>query len=111
MSTSEILLIVNLILTLILAILVVTRRKPMGEQGEWRTELAVFGAELNKIGPMLKDELTRGREEGQRMSRETRDELGNSVKVFSESLEQQFRALLTQQGRQNTDLSERLEAL
>ena len=111
MSTTDLLLIFNLCIGLFVVILLLTRCKGGGDSGDWKTEFSVFGAELNKIGPLLRDELTRSREEGQRMSRETREELGNSVKLFSGSLTQHFQSLLTQLGQQGVVLTDRLVAL
>jgi len=111
MSITELLLVVNLLITFILAILVMIRKKPSGDKGQWQSEFAVFGAELNKVGPLLREELTRTREEGQRTSREAREELGNSVRFFTESVTQHFQTLLAQQGRQSTEFSDRLETL
>ena len=111
MSMTELLLIINLLITVFLTFFVLFQKRPAGNKGNWQSDLAIFGAELNKVGPLLREELTRTREEGQRTSREAREELGNSVKFFTDSLTQHFQTLLTQQGRQSTDFSERLEAL
>lgn len=109
MDITQILLIVNLFVTvLVVALVLVWRREGAGD---WKSDFSVFGAELNKIGPLMREELTRSREEGQRTSRETREELGSSVKAFTESLNQQFQTLLTQQGRQNADFATRLDTL
>ena len=110
MSTTDLLLILNVCIGVLVVILVLTRRKG-GGSSDWKTEFSVFGAELSKIGPLLRDELALSREEGQRMSRETREELGNSVKLFSESLTLHFQSLLTQLGQQGTGLTDRLAAL
>jgi DNA recombination protein RmuC len=45
------------------------------------------------------------------MSRESREELGGSVKFLADSLGQHFQSLLTQLGRQSSEFSERLETL
>lgn len=111
MSTTDVLLVVNLFITLVVIILVLARHKSGGDIGDWKSHYTGFAAELNKIGPLLRDEVTRSREESQRTSRETREELGNSLKLFSESLTQHFQSLLTQLGQQGTDLTNRLAAL
>jgi DNA recombination protein RmuC len=110
MNIVEWLVVLNLIVTLLVILLVLSRTKAAAS-GTLQSDLSLFGAELNKIGPLLRDELTRGREEGQRMSRETREELSNSVKLFADNLAQHFQTLLSQQGRQSAEFSERLTAL
>lgn len=111
MSTTELLLIINLFITLLVTVLVVVWRKPGGDAGNWKSDFTTFYTELNKIGPLIREELTRSREEGQRSSRETREELGNSVKSFSDSLTQHFHSLLAQLEQQGMGLTDRLAAL
>src|ERR1700748_2155058 len=111
MAVSDLFLVINIFLTLFVIIVVLVMKRPTKNGVNLQSELLVFNTELNKIGPLLREELTKGREEVQRMSRETRDELGSSVKFFTESLAQQFQALLTQQGRQSTEFSERIDVL
>src|SRR6185312_3728274 len=111
MPTLELLLFINLLITSLVVVLILARRKGAGNTGGWKSDFTVFSAELNKVGPLLREELTRSREEGQRTSRETREELGNSVKLLSDSLTQHFQSLLAQLGAQGTGLSDRLAAL
>lgn len=95
MSITVLLLIVNLVVTLlvILFVSVLFRRKPGGDTAALRSDLTVLGVELNKIGPLLREELARSREEGQRMSRDMREEVGTSVRSFSEQLMAAFTVL------------------
>lgn len=111
MSTTEILLIVNLVVTLLVAVLVLVRVKSRGDVADWKSDFTIFGAELGKVGPLLREELTRSREEEQRTARDTRAELASSVKSLSDSLSQQFQNLLNQLGTQGTGLADRLAAL
>lgn len=111
MSTTEIFLIINLFITLLVAVLVLVRFKSRGEAADWKSDFTILGAELGKVGPLLREELTRSREEEQRTARDTRAELASSVKSLSDSLSQQFQNLLNQLGTQGTGLADRLAAL
>lgn len=111
MSMTELLLVLNLFITLVVAILVVVRRRGDGRENGREPDSMLFGAELSKIGPLLRDELTRSGEEGLRTSRETREELGTAVKSSSDSLMQHFQSLLIRLGVRSTDLTDRLAAV
>lgn len=61
MSIMELLLIVNLLITVSLTLFVLFQKRPAGDKGNWQSDLAIFGAELNKVGPLLRGEMTRTR--------------------------------------------------
>lgn len=111
MSITEILLIINLLFTVLMIVLILTRRRAGEDTGNLKSELVVFGNEINKVSALLREELARSREEGQRASRETREELGSSVRSFSDSLTQHFQSLLKQLNEQGVDLVGRMDTV
>jgi len=94
MSALEFLLIINLCVTLLVAILVLTRKNPARHGGEWKVDFTVFGNELNKVGPLIRDELSRSREENQRTSRDGREELAKSLATLEKTNEEKFEKLI-----------------
>lgn len=113
MSITVLLLFANLFITLVVVIflLVLMKRRSGADAGNFKSDLLVLGVELNKLAPLMREEQSRGRDEAQRMSREMRDELGNSVKVFSEGVTGQFQNLLKQLGEQGIALTDRLATM
>jgi len=94
MSALELLLIINLCVTLLVLILVLARKKPARDGEEWKADFTVFGNELNKVGPLIRDELSRSREESQRTSRDGREELAKSLATLEKTNEEKFEKLI-----------------
>lgn len=111
MSLTEILLIVNIALTLLFALLLLTKKSSGAANPTAQHELTALNTEVNKIAPTLRDEISRSREESQRTARETREELGNSFNRFSDTLNQSFNNILKQQAQQNSVFTEQLQSL
>ena len=108
MTILEILLFINVLFTLLVA-LIVLFRKPTGSTSQsFQQELSALGAEIGKLAPASREEFARNREESQRSSKDTREELGNSFTRFSEGLSKSFQGLLSQQTEQNAALKEEL---
>ncbi|GGB25466.1 DNA recombination protein RmuC [Puia dinghuensis] len=78
MPLTNILLIASILLTLLVVILVLTRRSDNRGAETLHIQLSAFSAELNKIGALLREEFARNREESQRMSRDSRNDMNKA---------------------------------
>ena len=84
MTFVEILLIAALILIIINIILTFSKRS--ATTGDFRSELIKMNADLERIDPLIRGEFSNNRDELQRGSKDTREELSNSFKNFGETL-------------------------
>ena len=108
MSTIELLLIINLCITLLVVILVLIRKKPARDPDDWKSDFTIFGNELNKVGPLIRDELSRSREENQRTSRDSREELAKSLAALEKTNEEKFEKLILANAASLKDFREEL---
>lgn len=108
MSALEFLLIINLFVTLLIVVLVLVRKKPSRDGGEWKADFTVFGNELNKVGPLIRDELSRSREENQRTARDGREELAKSLAALEKTNEEKFEKLILGNAASLKDFKEEL---
>lgn len=84
MTFVEILLIAALILIIVNIILTFSKRS--ATTGDFKSELIKMSADLERIDPLIRGEFSNNRDELQRGSKDTREELSNSFKNFGETL-------------------------
>lgn len=106
MITLLIIIIVLLIINLCLIIF-----KKSDQYNAFKDELAKHALEFNKIDQLIRSEFSTNRDEAQKNSRETREELANSFKTFGDTLTKNITDLSTLQQDQFGNFSEQLQTL
>jgi DNA recombination protein RmuC len=103
-------LLIIIIVLLIITLLVIIFRQPK-QSNELKDELTKHLLEFTKIDQLIRSEFSINREEAQKNSRETREELANSFKTFGETLTKNITDLSTLQKDQFGNFSEQLQVL
>jgi DNA recombination protein RmuC len=85
MSTTEILLILGLIL-LITNLLATLLKKSSFNSDELKNEIVKINLDVSKIDPLIRTEFSGNRDEIQKNSKDSREELSKSIKNFSEQI-------------------------
>ncbi|MEO7445505.1 MAG: DNA recombination protein RmuC [Ferruginibacter sp.] len=84
MTMTDILLFIGLLL-LVVNILIAFLKKPASSNSdELKSELARANVDISKIDPLIRNEFSNNRVEIQKTSRDNRQELGESLKTFTE---------------------------
>lgn len=103
-------LLIIIIVLLISTLLVIIFRQPK-QSNELKDELTKHLLEFTKIDQLIRYEFSTNREEAQKNSRDTREELANSFKTFGETLTKNITDLSTLQKDQFGNFSEQLQVL
>jgi hypothetical protein len=82
MSTTEILLLLGLIL-LVANLLATLLKKSSFNSDELKNEIVKINLDVSKIDPLIRTEFSGNRNEIQKNSKDSREELSNSIKNFS----------------------------
>ena len=85
MSTTEILLLLGLIL-LVANLLATLLKKSSFNSDELKNEIVKINLDVSKIDPLIRTEFSGNRDEIQKNSKDSREELSNSIKNFSEQI-------------------------
>lgn len=104
--TLLILIIILLIINLFLIIF-----KKSDQNNAFKDELAKHNLEFTKIDQLIRSEFSTNRDEAQKSSRETREELAKSFKTFGDTLTKNITDLSTLQKDQFGNFSEQLQIL
>ena len=102
-------------LTIIIVLLIINLSlmifKKSDQNNAFKDELAKHVLEFTKIDQLIRSEFSTNRDEAQKNSRETREELANSFKTFGDTLTKNITDLSTLQKDQFGNFSEQLQAL
>lgn len=104
-------LIIVVLLLLVFNIWLTLKRKSDGAPDELRERLIKIDSDLARIDPLLRDEFGRSREEGQKTSKDNREELNNSFNRLSQTLTTTVAELSNAQKNQFESFSLRLNDL
>jgi hypothetical protein len=110
MNITLILLIAIIILLLLILFISAFRKNPKSND-DFRNSLNSVNTELLRIDPLIRAELSLSRDEIQKRSKETREELSNSFKVLGDTLTRSVLDLSAIQKTQLDTFSERLQSL
>lgn len=101
---------VIIIVLLLINIFLSVFKKPK-QNNDFKEELAKHVLEFGKIDQLIRSEFSTNREEAQKNSRQTREELANSFKTFGETLTKNINDLSNGQRDQFGNFSDQLQTL
>ena len=100
-----------LVLTALILLIILIRRKPEDVIAKLHDRFAALGSKQERLENVVKDEITRNRQETANSARQARQELGNTLKLSSDSIQQRMLDNIRMQKDQLDSFSKQLVAM